>query len=359
MNRRGSVFILFLWVMILMSFFAMSVGFRTRLAAKIEGYELKRFELTYDFLSAVNLARFFIESDEDPNVDFKGDAWYGAPREFKKMDFSERFDLSIADEGSKIDLNKAQEPFLVKFFEVLKDHDIKLETEPKKLASSILAWRGMVTGPGSPTSLGSQVEQKRRPFESVEELRLIQYISTKDFETLRPFFTAASGSVGGFFKVNLNTVHPYILEALILYTPSPAAGESLRRSILEKIEGFRGSVNDDPEDDQTKGASAALAFGQADLKPQGFIEKLRLGNSIQVVQFVSYFIQYFASVNSEIYSVRVRSRIPKKESFTLNAVLGPRMLQGRLGMPGINSPASMGKPVTVPLEILSWRESVT
>ena len=58
MNKRGSVFILFLWVMLLLALFAMSVGFRTRLATKIEGYDSRRFAMGYDFLSAVNLARF-------------------------------------------------------------------------------------------------------------------------------------------------------------------------------------------------------------------------------------------------------------------------------------------------------------
>ncbi|MBI4357927.1 MAG: hypothetical protein HY584_01385, partial [Candidatus Omnitrophica bacterium] len=134
MNHKGSVLILFVWVLVVMALLALSIGFRTRLATKIEGYELRRFEMGYDFLSAVNLARFFIDSDDQPRVDFLEDSWYGTPSQFTEMDFSKRFDLEISDAESKIDLNKAQEPFLIQFFETLKKHGIPLKTEPKKLA---------------------------------------------------------------------------------------------------------------------------------------------------------------------------------------------------------------------------------
>lgn len=344
MRKQGSVFILFLWVLILFSLLAVSAAFRTRLQTKVQGFETNGFEMNYDFLSAVNLARFLIDSDDEPKVDFKEDNWYGTPPAFKEMDFSERFDLEISDEESKIDLNKAPAVILEKFFDLLKTKGIRLETEPKDLAGSILAWRGQVSARGRPT-VG--FEQKKGPFESLRELELIQYISPGDAARLRPFVTVY-GAVGGpVMRVNINTVHPYILEALV---SSQAGGDFTKRELFQKIEAFRSGK---PEHTLTAGIKQV--FQPSDLNPSAFIQRLGLTNSPTMVQLVSQ-LMIFLTVDSQYFSVRVRSRLPRKESFVLDAVLGPRVFRP-LGVPSA-APASLlgraGQPVTVPLELLDW-----
>ena len=349
MNRQGSVFILFLWVMILFALLASSVAFRTRLESKVRGFERNSFEMKYDFLSAVNLARFSIESDEDPAVDSKEDGWYGTPQAFKGSSFSERFDMEISDEESKIDLNKASAPLLEKFCEVLKDHDISLETDPKDLAGSILAWRGQASPRGRPT-IG--FDQKRAPFESLEELELIQFISIHDAELLRPFVTVYGQVIGPVMRVNLNTVHPYVLEAIVF---SLAGGDFTKRELFQKIEEFR---NGKGEDALVPGVKQV--FRAEDLRPDVFIQKLGLSNSSSMLQVVSQ-LMIFLTVDSQYFSVRVRSRLPHKESFILDAVLGPRTLRP-LGIRGASVSATllsrMGKPILVPLEILDWHPEI-
>lgn len=344
MNKRGSVFIVFLWVFILFALLATSVGLRTRLQTKIQAIDTGRFELNHDFLSAVNLARFAIDSDSEPEVDFRDDVWYGTPEPFKETAFSERFDLEISDEESKMDINKASAPLLEKFFEILKTHGVRLETEPKDLAGSILAWRGQVSSRGRPT-IG--FEQKRAPFESLRELGLIQYISPHDAELLSPFVTVYSRAIGPVMRVNLNTVHAYILEALVF---SLAGGDFTKRELFGRIEEFRNGENKNALVPGVK-----QVFQSTDLSPSIFIQKLGLNNSPSMLQLVSQ-LMIFLTVDSQYFSVRVRSHLPHKESFVLNAVLGPRTFKP-LGIQSVTPAGQLsrtGKPVTVPLEILAW-----
>ncbi len=344
MTKQGSVFILFLWVLILFSLLAISTAFRTRLQTKVQSFETSGFEMNHDFLSALNLARFLIDSDEEPEVDFKEDVWYGTPMAFKETNFTKRFDLEISDEESKIDLNKAPAVILEKFFELLKAKGVRLETEPKDLAGSILAWRGQVSARGRPT-IG--FEQKKAPFESLRELELIQYTSPGDAARLKPFVTVHGPAIGAVMRVNINTVHPYILEALV---SSQAGGDFTKRELLQKIEEFRSGK---PEHTLIPGVKQV--FQASDLNPSAFIQKLGLTNSPGMIQVVSQ-LMIFLTVDSQYFSVRVRSRLPRKESFALDAVLGPRVFRP-LGVQSA-TPASLlgraGQPVTVPLEILDW-----
>ncbi|MBI4358664.1 MAG: general secretion pathway protein GspK [Candidatus Omnitrophica bacterium] len=293
----------------------------------------------YDFLSAVNLARFFIDSDDQPRVDFLEDSWYGTPSQFTEMDSSKRFHLEISDAESKIDLNKAQEPFLIQFFETLKKHGIPLKTEPKKLAASILAWRGQTGSQGGPT-LG--FKHKRAPFETVEELRLIQHITPEDVELLKPFVTAVYGlTLSPQVRVNLNTVHPYILEALI---SSLTGGDFTKRDLYEKIMKLRDEKQ---------------VFWQEDLAMEPFLRKLGLSNSPTEIFLLTQFLS-FVTVDSQFFLVHVKSRLPRKESFTLDVVLGPRTFRQVLVSPrGTELAKSPGQIVAVPLEILFWQEGLS
>lgn len=320
--------------MIMLSLFAFSVVFRSRLATKIESYETKRFERTYDFLSAVNLSRFFIESDTAPAIDSESDHWYHSPKEFSKMNFSKRFELEITDEESKINLNQASEPFLIAFFEVLNKSGLKLQTQPRNLVASILAWRGQGASQG--ISLG--YKQKRAPFETVGELRLIQFMTPHDFEVLKPFMTVYSLSLPSQMKVNINTVQPYILEALI---KSLSGDDYAKRELFKKIINFR---------------KEKQSFLEQDFNSDAFIQKLELNHSPTMAALLNQFFA-FLTVDSQFFSVHVRSLIPKRTSFVLDTVLGPRIFRSTLGLtPSATLTQSGGAVKSLPLEILFWQE---
>lgn len=358
--------ILFLWVMILLSLFAVSIALRTRLATKIEGYEMNQFELSYDYLTAVNLARYFIDSDQDSNVDHPGDVWCGAPRGFKEMEFSKRFGLEITDEESKININIASEPFLINFFDLLKTKKYSLKTNSKKIAGSIIAWRGGSVAQG-PSTLGTK--QKMGPFESLDELLLIQSIDSEDAEKLKPFLTVY-GMAYGAMKVNLNTVHRYVLEALI---SSLSGDASDKKRLFESIEEYRtltaNSQNTAAQDENaTENSTSNIKqfFNRDDMANIAqFMVKVGLPVQLQgpygqmgSVPNLIRQLFYYVKVNSDYFHVEVRSRLPGKESFVLETVLGARVIPRFRVTPIGVSFGQTGKMVAIPLEILSWQERV-
>jgi len=324
--------IVFLWVMAVLGVFAVSVATRARLAAKIEGTENNRFQRSCDYLAAVNLARQFIEADEEPEVDFARDSWYGVPQGFAKMDFGGRFRLTITDEESKLDINSAPAEVLRKFFDLLRAKGEKLVTPSADLAAAIAAWRG--TGLGGFGRSTSGFKHKGAAFESLEELYLIQYITPGDVEILRPYLTVYGPGTAGPFRVNLNTAHPLILEAIIATHNS---GDFSKKMLLQKILEFRSAKT------TVQGNSFPQVFRSEDLEASALITRLRLTPSVDMLALAGAFVQS-ATVDSHFFDVSVLSTLPGTESYEMEAVLGPRSRSALSGL--------------VPLDILSWHEGL-
>ena len=345
MNRKASVLILFLWVLLFLSLFAVSLTTRTRLATKIESHRLNHLRLHYDFLSALNLARFFIGADENPQFDSKKDAWFGIPTKFRDMAFSEHFELTITDEGSKINLNFATERILLALFSVLKDHDMALETDPKELAANILRWRG--TSFRHATGLGGSAF-KGAPFESVDELRLIPGIVASDAERLAPFVTVFGHRKKRNMAVNINTVHPYVLESLVASLP---AGSHSKEKFLEHFNKLSQSSSPSMRDRR----KTEFAFDVSELTADAMIRKLELPRTLEMRLLLGRLL-VFLTVDSRFFLVSVRSKRSRTNNVALRAVLGPdvsypktRLAMSQLGL----------RTLSTPLEILSWKEGIS
>ncbi len=328
-NESGSILIIFLWILVVLGLFSLSVAVRTRLAVKLEGADTKRFQRNSDYFSAVNLARFFIEQDGDPASDGLEDKWRGVPAEFLKMDFSKRFKITISDEESKININTASGDLLRNFFTILRKNGVSLQTDPEDLAASILAWRGGGAAFGKST-VG--FKHKRAPFESLEELSMIQYVHPEDVRLIMPYLTVYGTDMTQTFRVNINTAHPYILEALVeSLNPGAFAGKTL----LTRIELFRNyrGVKGRPQQ----------AFQTMDLDLSGFLTRLDVLPSIEMTNLINMLLRYVV-VDSRVFNVDVDYKVPGAENYRMEAVLGARS--------GFQiSPASF-------LEVLAWHEGV-
>ncbi len=350
MKRNGSVLIIFIWVLLLFSLFAMSVAIRTRLATKIEGYQMASSSAGIQAMTAINLARFFIDSDENRDVDSVFDPWYGEPKEFAAMEFSKQFELQIADEDGKININSVQEKALTAFFELLKKRGYEFKTEPKKLAGSILAWRGTYSMGGRPSG---GFKNKNAPFESLEELHLIQEVQPEDVDAITPFLTVYARP-DRMMKLNINTVQPLILEALIA---SLVGDDSMKQNLFDRIQAFRdgeletGSVVTGPD----------RYFTREDLRDAQFLSRLGFDPQVsakdwRMRQLVRQLLVFLKS-NSEYYSVTVTPKLERGGGIRVQAVLGQRHIPRMSPKPGALRLARPRTPVTVPLEILSWRET--
>lgn len=350
MNRRkGSILIFVLWILIVLTMMVASVGFRSRVGIKLARIFQDRSLVTYEALSAVNLASFLLQSDEDPLNDSKTDAWYGSPAQWETYPIHEHFSVAITDEESKLNLNKVTPEILQKFFQILKEHDVKLETDPDDLIGSIMAWRGNMAAQGKST-LG--YEHKRAIFESIDELRLIQYMTPDDFETLKPFFTVHASAADFFLKVNLNTVHEWILEAIVKSLPG---GDFEKDELIGKIEKAR---KGDPQDSENH---PPYIFQTSDLTPQGLTERLLLSNSPQMIQLINLLTR-FLTVDSQYFLIRLEEKEADVRLFRVTEIIVgsgvPILVKNPRGS-GYSINNRMNNVLRgYPFEILSWHDQI-
>ena len=343
--KRGSILIFALWIMILLTMFAASIGFRSRLGIRLATFHNSLQENSFEFQSLINLASHLINEDEDPLSDSTQDLWYGAPQKYSSFDYSSEFDLTITDEESKLNINKATEVVLQNLLKVLNENGIKLKTKPEDLIGGIVRWRGGTSIQGKP---GIGFQHKRAPFETVDELRLIQNINPADLEILKPYLTVYGRPFDFSLKVNLNTVNDWILDALIR---SLAGGDHQKKILLNQIQIYRKGDPKDPKD------HPAFTFTQADLATGTFIQKLKLPNSPEMVAMVSQFVQ-FLIVDSQFFHVLVVTKEDAPHKKLIEAILGLRqqiLVKSSKGnytlQPRLNNVLN-----GYPFEVLYWNE---
>jgi len=347
-SRRGSLLIFVMWILIVLTVLAASVGFRSRIEIQLSSMNNRNMVGLYEYLSAVNLAAYFLNEDEDPLNDSALEAWYGSPSDYERYDVSKRISIKISDEDGKLNLNKVTPEILQNFFKILKKNNVKLDTDEDDLVGSIMAWRGVQSIQGK-TTLG--YEHKRAKFESIDELRLIQYMTLRDYETLKPYFTVYGSQADFFLKVNINTANEWILEAIIMSQPG---GDLEKRDLLSKLSALR-KRNENSSKDQPP-----FVFQAADLTPQIFMERLGLINSPPVIQLVNFTLR-FMTTDSQYFYVELRGRQDGRiSSKRVEAVIGA-------GLPIlIKQPRGSGYGIQnvmnnvlrgYPYEILYWNES--
>ena len=398
MNCRGSILIFVVWILILLTLLATSVSLRSRLGIKLSTFFTHHSENAYRMHSAVNLAAYFINEDEDPDNDSTFDSWYNTPKGFDGFELSKEVAISITDEESKINLNRVDKnqsaaPILTAFFDILKENNVQLKTSPSDIINSIMAWRGDNTAyekgrPITESEYKKCVNVNFNCFETAEELKLIKYMTPEDFETLKPFFTVYEPSTplfqgqptyfqpGGFFqiganqqstfRVNINTVHEWILKALI---QSSRIGSNSEKELLCQavIKARKGDAKNAP-----------VTFDMTDIAPpgKGLIRKLwpketqdlesRGGTTDSfpapgIVGLVNYLVSQFFTVNSQFFSVHVETKgegsLPLAKA---EAVLGPRQqilvktAQRNYNSQWLWTDALRGYPY----QILQWSERV-
>ncbi len=348
--KKGSILIFVTWILLLLTLLAVSVGLRSRLGIGLATFQNQYLSEIYSTHSAVNLAAFFINQDEDPQNDWVQDVWYDQTSGFSQFGVSKEFSIHIIDEESKLNLNALTPQnavILEKFFSILKENHIKLETDPKELASGIMNWMGKPTADSKPT-IG--FEQKKAPFESIDELLLIQKITAQDFEILKPFFTVYSQNRAGQLKININTAHPWVLRAIV---ESLTGGDFEKQDLFNRIERYR---KGDPKDPK---AAPPLPFMQSDLRVEALIQKLGLSNSVDMVNMMNQFVTLFVTTDSQFFSVHVET---KKKGYVypraVDAVLGfrqPVLVQVSKGV--LNLQQRLNNALNgYPYEILYWNE---
>lgn len=339
LGRKGSILITALWLMILLSFLAVSVGLRTRLESRMLSIQRVSDEQQETLQSAMQIARFLIESDGNSDEDSPQDAWYGEhdlSAWLEKQDYLFR----ISDEESKINVNRAPAVVLKNLFQILEDSGIAFDNSPEELAASIARWRGENPIFGSATTF----RQKGQPFESMVELLLAEKVTEHDFDIISPFLTVYGRQGEQNLRINLNTVSREAFEAVIL---SLSGDEFSKKEIINAFSVFR----------QKQIEGTAGYFKLKDLATDRILSHLNLSSTVLMVSLVNQLLQ-FVSVDSNYFTVRAQRTGGRHRPVSATAVLGPT---GGRAVPFRPNQMTISGPMyyrTDNLDTLSWKEGL-
>ena len=231
-QRTGSVLILVVWTICLLSILAVALGSRCAFALGLTDRLEQQLRASYIAASGVQQAAQTLISDKNISIDGVNDVWANNSNEFFERPFGGgTFTVSapnfaapgkparagLIDQERFINLNTATPEILKQLIQ--RASGIK-SLEAVTIAESIVDWRdkdkeALPSGAEDYYYLGlsTAYECKNGPFESVEELLLVRGVTPEIFNRIRPYIT-----VYGSGAVNINTADATVLEALGLST---------------------------------------------------------------------------------------------------------------------------------------------
>jgi len=248
-DKKGSVFILALWALVLLTIFAVQIGIGVRQKIDVLSRLEKRAGLRFAATSGVQAAaavcrKYFPEANTEFNAERKA-AVMNAPVTFEKLDFPRaQVEVSrypagggtklfgVIDEESKININTANFSTLA----FLAAEVLALPAaEARTLAAAIIDWRERdntelkdFSSSGYYAGLEFPYRAKHEPYERLEELLLVKGMDPEKFERLKDFVT-----IYGDGAVDINTAPAAVFTAL-------GMSKALQQKILSARKGRDG-----------------------------------------------------------------------------------------------------------------------
>lgn len=219
-NSRGSVLILVLWALSLLTVFTVSLSYSARQKASLLNRIETESALRDIAYSGVERARGILRMVEVvPTISTLNDAWAKNPAAFTNVGVGNGSYTvgkhGLLDEESKLNLNKADHVAITKLLQI----KAKLtEAAAQELAYHIIDWRDSDSGYQHPSigfedsdydDLREPIDAKDAPMELVEELLLVKGITRPIFDSIRDSVT-----VRGTGAVNVHTAPKEVLMAV-------------------------------------------------------------------------------------------------------------------------------------------------
>ncbi len=250
-SRNGTILVLVLFILMLMSAFSLTVGYMVRqqiqMATRLENREKLRYIAEAGVKKAIYLLNDL--NDKQARADALNQEWsrnssafqdiplgdgifsvlYSTgPQKGQKLIKKEQVQYGMIDEERKINLNLTKSPVILT--RLLKYAAGINEEDAKALADSILDWKDEDDFPSAAgaesryyRSLSPAYQPKNANFGVLEELLYVKGMTPLILEKLRPFVT-----LNGTGKVNLNTASEIVLISI-----------GLNPSLVKKILDFR------------------------------------------------------------------------------------------------------------------------
>jgi type II secretory pathway component PulK len=230
--RKASILIIVLWVLCLLSTFAVVLGYGVRQKLSLVSRLEERDKLHYIAEAGVKKAIAELKNEPLKSYDAFRDTWGNNPAAFSNIAVGDaeaivsyeyfddaakvaRIQYGLIDEERKININKVEPEILERLFRIV----LKMEEQgAKELAAAIVDWRDSddeSTNALSSTedsyymNLGHAYEAKDADFQAIEEILLVKGMDDSLFQKAKDYLT-----IYGDGKVNINTASAAVLLAL-------------------------------------------------------------------------------------------------------------------------------------------------
>ena len=218
-HREGSIFIITLWSLCLLSILAVGLGSKVSQDINVASYFQNKPQAQYLAEAAIKRAQAILEDDTN-TFDSLNEFWvtgrYADDGEsvFDKAELGNGvYSIGMVDEDRKVNINTASQDILEKLFRIAGELEVD---DAHIIASSIIDWRDTDSNAlegGAEDSFYKQLEIsyecKDGNFQVLEELLLVRRMTNDIFLKVKDFIT-----VYGDRKVNINTAPRLVLRAL-------------------------------------------------------------------------------------------------------------------------------------------------
>lgn len=251
-SRSGTILIVALWTLVILTVFALTLGQRAALEIKLAEYQRDALKAQGLVKAAIEMAIWEKAKDTNATFDALSESWAN-----KTLLFGETAHYIMKDEEGKININEVEERVLVNLLESLGAE------EPEKLASSILIWLGKKPDAGNSEEeyyqgLDLPYHCKKEKLESIAELLLVRDMPpellygedadedgkiSEEEEGLAQYLT-----VYGPGTININTASEKVVTALIGGNFAELSADGVA-AFVEKIVGYRQGLDGTPGTD--------------------------------------------------------------------------------------------------------------
>jgi general secretion pathway protein K len=225
-THKGSILIVALWSLCILSTFAVILGYGVRSKIMLIRRLEERDKCYFIAQAGIKRAIAYLKAQAPQSYDCLTDSWANNEAVFKDISvdngtfsiiapYSEQVRYGLADEESKININSADRAVLRRLFQYVLGMD---EIPAQELAACIVDWRDNDSELSLPigsaedryyTGLDYPYGAKDNSFEMLDELLLVKGITQEYYEKLRGYIT-----VYGSGRVNVNTAGKAVLFAL-------------------------------------------------------------------------------------------------------------------------------------------------
>ena len=299
-HREGSVFIIALWSLCLLSILAVGLGSKVSQDINVASYFQNKPQARFLACAAIKRAQAVLEDDTN-TFDSLNEFWvtgrYSDDGEsvFKEAELGNGvYSIGMVDENRKVNINTASQDILEKLFRIASGVDID---DAHIIASSIVDWRDTDSNAlegGAEDSFYKQLEIsyecKDGNFQVLEELLLVRRMTNDIFLKVKDFIT-----VYGDGKVNINTAPHLALRAL-----------GMNEVLVDKIIFYRRGNDgiEGTQDDNVLKSSANIAN---DLKKGVGLSEEELN---KIVELTSAGI---LAVSSKNFTINVEGKISRRK----------------------------------------------